>query len=96
MTKQKKEKNKKEKTKKSDYHSYPTAKVTCSCGNAIKTGSTIKEMRVEICSACHPFYTGSQKVIDSGGRIEKFQKRLAKKDGLTAKKKRKNNKSTNL
>lgn len=88
MAKQQKQ-EKKEKSTKQTYYSYPEAKVICSCGNVLKTGSTVKEMRVEICSACHPFYTGGQKVIDSGGRIEKFQKRLAKKEGFAVKKKRK-------
>jgi len=52
--------------------------VTCSCGNTFKTRSTKKEIRVEICSNCHPFYTGKQKLVDSGGRVERFKKRLAK------------------
>ncbi len=53
--------------------------IHCSCGNVIKTGSVKPEMRVEICSACHPFYTGKEKMIDTAGRVEKFRKRLAKK-----------------
>ncbi len=52
--------------------------VTCSCGNTFKTRSTKKEIRVEICSNCHPFYTGKQKLVDSGGRVERFKKRLIK------------------
>ncbi len=52
--------------------------VTCSCGNAFKTRSTKKELKVEICSSCHPFYTGKQKLVDSGGRVERFKKRLVK------------------
>ena len=52
--------------------------VTCSCGNAFKTRSTKKELKVEICSNCHPFYTGKQKLVDSGGRVERFKKRLVK------------------
>lgn len=53
-------------------------KVTCVCGNTFQTGSTLGEIRVEICSNCHPFYTGKQKFIDTAGRIDRFQARLAK------------------
>lgn len=53
--------------------------VTCSCGNTFQTRSTQKELKVEICSSCHPFYTGKQKLVDSGGRVERFKKRLNKK-----------------
>jgi large subunit ribosomal protein L31 len=77
---------KKEGKKKATYYAYPEAKIICSCGNVLKTGSTEKETHVEICSACHPFYTGSQKVVDTGGRIEKFQKRMAKRDEFVSKK----------
>jgi large subunit ribosomal protein L31 len=58
---------------------YETAKVTCSCGNTFETRSTIKEIRLEICSNCHPFYTGTQRLIDTAGRVDKFRKRYAKK-----------------
>jgi large subunit ribosomal protein L31 len=68
---------------------YPKAKIICACGNVITTGSTVPEMHVEICAKCHPFYTGKQKLIDTGGRIEKFKKRLAKKKEIEEKKKRK-------
>lgn len=85
-TKQNVKTDKGESKNKNTYYAYPEAKVICSCGNVLKTGSIEKETHVEICSACHPFYTGSQKVIDTGGRIEKFQKRMAKKDELTNKK----------
>lgn len=51
----------------------------CACGNAFKTRSTSEELRVTLCSQCHPFYTGAQKFIDTAGRIEKFQKKFAKK-----------------
>jgi large subunit ribosomal protein L31 len=57
------------------------AKVTCSCGNSFKVGSTQKEIHVEICSACHPFFTGNEKVIDAAGRVERFKARKAKVDG---------------
>jgi large subunit ribosomal protein L31 len=49
--------------------------VTCACGNTFKTASSKEEMRIDICNECHPFYTGSQKVVDTAGRIEKFKKR---------------------
>jgi len=49
--------------------------VTCVCGNTFVTGSTKKELRVEICSKCHPYYTGKQKLVDAGGRVDRFKKR---------------------
>ena len=57
---------------------YVLATVQCSCGNTFETRSTKAEMHVEICSACHPFYTGKQKLVDTGGRVERFQRRYAK------------------
>lgn len=54
------------------------AKITCACGNVLTVGSTKGEIHVEICSNCHPFYTGKQKLIDTTGRVQKFQERLAK------------------
>lgn len=53
----------------------PEAKVTCACGNTFTTGSTLPEIRVEICSACHPFFTGQQKFVDTLGQVERFQKK---------------------
>lgn len=50
----------------------------CACGNSFKTHSTSKEIRVTLCSACHPFFTGTQKFVDTAGRIEKFQKKYSK------------------
>lgn len=50
----------------------------CACGNSLKTTSTLSELDVSICSACHPFYTGAQKFLDTAGRIEKFEKRYSK------------------
>jgi len=50
-------------------------KITCGCGNVIETRSTKKEISVEVCSKCHPFYTGSQKFVDTAGRVERFQKK---------------------
>lgn len=58
---------------------YPDAKVTCACGNVFTIGSTKEFIETEICSECHPFYTGKEKIIDALGRVEKFRKRLAKK-----------------
>jgi large subunit ribosomal protein L31 len=55
-----------------EYHN--DAKITCSCGNVIEAGSVIKEMKVEICSACHPFYTGKKKSLDATGRVDRFKK----------------------
>lgn len=54
---------------------YGEAVVKCACGETFVTGSTKKELRVEICSKCHPFYTGKQKLVDTGGRVDKFVKR---------------------
>ena len=53
---------------------YKDAKVTCACGNSFATGSTQKEIQVEICSACHPFYTGQTKLVDTAGRVDRFKK----------------------
>jgi large subunit ribosomal protein L31 len=58
---------------------YVETTITCICGNVIHTRSTKQNIRVEICSNCHPFFTGKQKFVDSAGRVEKFQKRYAKK-----------------
>ena len=57
---------------------YVQAHVHCSCGNEFETRATKPELHVEVCSECHPFYTGKQKLIDSGGRVERFQRRVAK------------------
>ena len=54
---------------------YDTATVKCACGEIFETRSTKKEIKVEICSKCHPFFTGKQKLVDSGGRVDKFKKR---------------------
>ncbi len=59
-----------------EYHQ--KAKVTCSCGNTFEIGSTIKEIHIEVCSQCHPFYTGKQKLIDDAGIVNKFEKRKVK------------------
>ena len=57
---------------------YTNAKVVCACGNAFETRSTKPLIKLEICSACHPFFTGDKKILDTTGRIERFQKRYAK------------------
>ena len=57
---------------------YQIASVHCSCGNTFQTRSTVSEIRADICSNCHPFYTGKQKLIDTGGRVERFQRRFEK------------------
>lgn len=55
-----------------------TATVKCACGNTFETISTKEELRVDICSQCHPFYTGKQKLVDAGGRVDKFNKRMGR------------------
>ncbi len=57
---------------------YPKTKVKCGCGNEFTVGSTKKDIQVEICGACHPFFTGKEKLIDTAGRVEKFKTRAAK------------------
>jgi large subunit ribosomal protein L31 len=58
---------------------YIETTVVCSCGNTFKTRSTEAELRVELCNECHPFFTGKQKLVDTGGRVERFQKRYGRK-----------------
>jgi len=66
--------------KKDTHPSYHTkAKIACACGNTFEVGSTKESIEIEICSACHPFYTGGSKIIDTAGRVEKFKERLKKK-----------------
>ena len=67
---------------KNDIHpEYSTkVKVTCACGNSFTTGSTAKEIKIELCSKCHPFYTGKQKLVDTAGRVDKFKEKLAKQE----------------
>jgi large subunit ribosomal protein L31 len=59
---------------------YELTKITCACGNVIETRSTAKDIHVEICSACHPFFTGKQKLVDTAGRIERFRRKYNIKD----------------
>lgn len=71
---------------KSDIHpAYDAVQVTCSCGNQFATRSTrTGSLHVDVCSACHPFYTGKQKILDVGGRVEKFEKRFGKRQPGTS------------
>jgi len=65
---------------KTDIHpTYGTANVRCSCGNTFTTRSTESDLHVELCNECHPFFTGKQKLVDTGGRVERFQRRAAKR-----------------
>jgi len=66
---------------KSDIHpSYEAIKVTCSCGESFETRSTVgRDLTIEVCSKCHPFYTGKQKMLDTGGRVDKFRQRFGKR-----------------
>jgi len=59
---------------------YHDARVICSCGNTFTTGSTKKELKVEVCSQCHPFFTGERRVLDTTGRVERFKRRYKVKD----------------
>ena len=67
---------------------FPEAKVTCACGNKFTVGSTKEKIEVEICSACHPFYTGNDKMIDAAGRVERFKTRASKSTAKKATKKK--------
>ena len=62
---------------------YVLATVRCACGNEFQTRSTKPELHVEVCSACHPFYTGKQKMVDTAGRVEKFRQKYTKKKPAT-------------
>ncbi len=63
---------------------YPEAKVVCACGNSWVTGATVAEIRTDICSACHPFYTGEQRIVDTEGQVDRFMKRLQVRDNIYA------------
>jgi large subunit ribosomal protein L31 len=67
---------------------YNQVQVHCACGETFTTGSTKKDLRVEICSKCHPFFTGKQKLVDSAGRIDRFKQRFAKKEAPKVKEKK--------
>src|SRR5512138_1452406 len=55
---------------------YPEARVVCACGNSWTTGATVPEIRVDVCSACHPFFTGEQRIVDTAGQVDRFMRRL--------------------
>jgi len=59
---------------------YELTKISCACGNVIETRSTTRDIKIEICSSCHPFFTGKQKLVDTAGRIERFRKKYNIKD----------------
>lgn len=63
---------------------YSEAKIICACGTVITTGSVKPEMKVEVCSACHPFYTGKKRLVDSTGRVDRFKKRMEKSEKMLA------------
>ncbi len=71
---------------------FPHAKVTCACGNIFSVGATKEKIEIEICSKCHPFYTGQEKIVDTAGRVERFRKKIVKQESFaktrTPKKKR--------
>ena len=60
---------------------YTETSVSCSCGNKFTTRATVDTIRVELCNECHPFYTGKQKLVDTGGRVDRFKRKLAKAEG---------------
>ena len=63
---------------------YPNARVTCSCCASWTTGSTVPEIRTDVCSTCHPFYTGEQRIVDTAGQVERFMKRLERRQSESA------------
>jgi large subunit ribosomal protein L31 len=71
---------------KTDIHPtyYPNARVTCSCGSVWTTGSTLPEIRTDVCSTCHPFYTGEQRIVDTAGQVDRFMKRLERRQSDAA------------
>ena len=73
---------------------YVEARVHCACGNEFMTRSTKPDLHVEICSACHPFFTGQQRIVDTAGRVERFQKRLARSNEAKASQKPKRERKT--
>lgn len=63
---------------------YPEARVTCSCGNTWTTGATVSEIRTDVCSKCHPFFTGEQRIVDAEGQVDRFYKRLERRGSMEA------------
>ncbi len=72
--------------KKGIHPDYQNARIVCLCGSVIETRSTLKEIRVEICSSCHPFFTGRQKLIDTAGRVDRFRRRFGETTPMGANK----------
>ena len=66
---------------------FQAAQIRCACGNVITIGSTVENIQVELCSKCHPFYTGKQKLLDTAGRVERFKKKVALKGALSVERK---------
>ncbi len=69
------ENNKEKQMRKEIHPDYKTCQISCACGNSFESRSNIEEMRIDICSECHPFFTGSEKIVDAAGRVEKFKKK---------------------
>lgn len=75
---------------------YPDAKITCACGASFTVGSTEKEIHVEICSMCHPYYTGKEKLLDTAGRVDKFRQRVKAAEAHKQTEEQKNKKTKEL
>ena len=73
---------------------YPEAQVACSCGNTWAVGATVPLIRTDVCSACHPFFTGEQRIVDSGGQVERFMKKLERRDRIIAKREEERERAT--
>jgi len=73
---------------------YPEAQVVCACGNSWNVGSTEPLIRTDICSACHPFFTGEQRIVDAGGQVERFMKKLERRDRIIAEREREKEQAT--
>lgn len=73
---------------------YPEAQVACSCGNTWNVGATVPLIRTDVCSACHPFFTGEQRIVDSGGQVERFMKKLERRDRIIAKREEEKERAT--
>jgi len=73
---------------------YPNAKVICACGNTFIVGSTKKVIRTDVCSACHPFFTGEQRIVDTTGQVDRFLKRIEEGDRLRAEREKRKRKPT--
>ena len=63
---------------------YPEAEVSCACGNSWVTGATRETIRTDVCSACHPFFTGEQRIVDTAGQVERFMRRLEKREEISS------------